>query len=303
MGTNYRITVVVAENLDLSHLEQQIIAQLQSVNQSMSTYLQNSELSQFNRQQANVQVELSEPLRAVISEALEISELSQGAFDITVADAVRLWGFGADGIVTRRPSDQRIAELKASSGYSNLTLETNRLSKAHSGTSIDLSGIAKGYAVDRVAQMLTASGVHDYLIDVGGELRASGRNADQQIWLIAIEKPQMAGGIQQIVELQDSAIATSGDYRNYLTIEGKKYSHTIDPVTLKPVFHRLALVSVLSERASRADALATALMVMGEDRAVEFAEQQDLAAYFVIRTDNDNQWVIKYTQKFAAILR
>ena len=156
--------------------------------------------------------------------------------------------------------------------------------------------------MDQVARLLQAKQLNNFLIDIGGELRLSGLNVDQRVWRVAIEKPQTLGGVQQVLELTDAAIATSGDYRNFIRIDGRKYSHTINPKTLTPVFHRLALVSVVSENASTADALATALMAMGEEAALEFAIRQDLVAYFVIRGDDDS-YKISYTDKFARFLR
>lgn len=303
MGTEYRITVVVHGLDDLDQLESDILTQMHAVNSSMSTYLNDSELSQINRLGADTLFAVSAPLESVLVEALEISELSQGAFDITVADVVDLWGFGPDGLITTQPSDEQLAQLQASVGYQNLRLDNGSLSKLNAATKIDLSAIAKGYAVDQVARLLLAKQLDDFLIDVGGELRLSGLNVDQRVWRVAIEKPEALGGIQQVLELTDAAIATSGDYRNFIMIDGRRYSHTIDPKTLTPVFHRLALVSVISEKASTADALATALMAMGEEASLEFAIRQDLGAYFVIRGDEEGSYKVNYTDKFARFLR
>lgn len=302
MGTEYRITIVVPGPGDLDQLESDILTEMNAVNSSMSTYLVDSEISQINRLPAETLFVLSPQLNSVLSEALEISELSQGAFDVTVADAVNLWGFGPDGVITEQPSAEQLVQLQTSVGYENLRLIDSSLSKLNAATKIDLSAIAKGYAVDQVARLLQAKQLNNFLIDIGGELRLSGLNVDQRVWRVAIEKPQTLGGVQQVLELTDAAIATSGDYRNFIRIDGRKYSHTINPKTLTPVFHRLALVSVVSENASTADALATALMAMGEEAALEFAIRQDLVAYFVIRGDDDS-YKISYTDKFARFLR
>jgi thiamine biosynthesis lipoprotein len=303
MGTEYRITVVVPVADALDQLELDILAEMNAVNSSMSTYLVDSELSQINRLPAYTPFVLSPELNSVLSEALEISELSQGAFDVTVADAVNLWGFGPNGTITAQPSPEQLVSLQASVGYKNLRLVNGSLSKVNAATKIDLSAIAKGYAVDQVARMLKAKRFNNFLIDVGGELRLSGLNVDKRVWRVAIEKPQTLGGVQQVLELTDAAIATSGDYRNFININGRKYSHTISPKTLKPVFHRLALVSVISENASTADALATALMAMGEAAALEFARDKDLIAYFVIRGDDEGSYKVSYTDKFARFLQ
>ena len=303
MGTEYRITVVVPGLEDIDQLEIDVLAEMNAVNSSMSTYLVDSELSQINRLPADTPFVLSPELNLVLAEALEISELSQGAFDVTVADAVNLWGFGPDGTITVQPSEEQLARMQASVGYKNLRLINGSLSKLKGATKIDLSAIAKGYAVDQVARMLLSKQLSDFLIDVGGELRLSGLNVDQRVWRVAIEKPQTLGGVQQVLELTNTAIATSGDYRNFISIDGRKYSHTINPKTLMPVFHRLALVSVISEDASTADALATALMAMGEAAALEFSTRQDLAVYFVIRGDDEDSYEVSYTDKFARFLQ
>jgi len=322
MGTEYRITIVIPpdwaaketgespakittdeRNQLYTGLEAQVIAELDAVNTSMSTYLDDSELSRFNQVPANTEFSLSPAMQVVMEEALELSELSGGAFDITVADAVRLWGFGPDGVVTEQPSTEQLEALKESVGYKKLSLNGAQLSRQHSNTNVDLSSIAKGFAVDQLARMLEKQGLNDYLVNVGGELRGAGKNIDNKVWSVAIEKPQTLGGIQQIIELQDSAIATSGDYRNYILLDGQKFSHTIDPATLRPVFHKLSLVSVISDKASTADGLATALLVMGEQAALDFASRNELAAYFVVRSDNNDEFEITYTDQFEVYLR
>lgn len=298
MGTDYRITVVMAGPGDEQQLETEIVAQLEAVNSSMSNWLPDSEISQFNRLSENETLTLSGPLLTVMEEAMAISRMSKGAFDITTARAIRLWGFGKDGAVSQEPSAQQLQSMRQSVGVDKLVLTGNTLSKTHSDTEVNLSAIAKGFAIDQIAQMLESKDLTNYLINVGGELRARGHNVNQQRWKVAIEKPQVLGGVQEVIELRDLAIATSGDYRNYLLINGNKYSHTIDPRTLRPVLHRIALVSVLSERASTADAWATAFMAMGEETAIDFAEQHGLAAYFVLRAENGEDFEVSISEKF-----
>lgn len=303
MGTDYRVTVVHAGKQDLTTLEHEIVAAMQSVNQSMSNYLADSELSIFNASQAGVTQSISKDFRMVMEEAIQIGELTDGAFDVTLGKAIDLWGFGPDGQITEQPSDKDLAALQASSGFQKLMLEGNQLSKSHDALSINLSAIAKGYAVDKVAKALQKQGVRRFLINIGGELRASGKSLENTLWRVGIEKPHILGGIQQIAVLDNQAIATSGDYRNYHIIDGQQFSHTIDPKTLKPVFHKLALVSIISDKTSTADALATALMAMGETRAVEFAEREQLAAYLLIREGGEGQFRIHVTEKFRANLQ
>ena len=308
MGTDYSVTVMMSPQ-QAAQFDPQILQVLQSVDNKMSTYKPTSEVSRFNSIGAGIAFGLSADTAEVISQALTISKMTGGAFDITMAGAVQLWGFGPDGSISSIPSDAQIEGLRASSGFQNITVNAETISKAHADTQIDLSGIAKGFAVDQLSNFLTQQGYQNFLIDVGGELRALGLNEHGQTWRIAIEKPQMIGGVQQLIRLHDAAIATSGDYRNFLTVSGRKFSHTIDPTTLQPILHRIASVSVISAKASTADALATALMAMGETRAWRYSQQNQIAAYFIIReADQSNQsedirFEIKYTDKFNDFLQ
>ena len=303
MGTSYRISLVVEQNVEQSALSDELLKIMQSVDAAMSTYKHDSEISRFNRTAVDEPFALSDQTAAVVSEALQLYEFTQGYFDITVGPLVNAWGFGSRGQITTRPAPRTLDKLKKIIGSDKLRLENGSLTKLVEHLSIDLSAIAKGYAVDQLAEFLEQRGIANYLVEIGGELRAAGRNIDQQIWRVGIERPQALGGIQQIVLLQNQSIATSGDYRNFLMLDGQKYSHTIDPIAGKPVLHRLALVSVIADRASTADALATALMAMGEDRAQLFATKHQLAAYFVIRGADGDQYHVKKSAKIIPNLQ
>lgn len=300
MGTQYRVTVVGRSNSgdDYAQTEAAIAQAIEAVNQSMSTYLPDSELSQFNRLSKGGTAVLSDSLYEVISEAQSISEFSDGAFDATLGKAVRLWGFSEDGRISQQPSPETLDALKESVGYKNLKLQGKQLTKLAQGLEVNLSAIAKGYAVDQVADTLSALGYTHFLVNIGGELRASGTNADNELWRVGVEKPHLLGGIEQVISLENEAIATSGDYRNFILLDGQQFSHTIDPLTLKPVYHKLASVSVLSNKASTADALATALLAMGDEKGLVFAEMHDIAAYFIIRGDTEGSFEIRSTGKF-----
>ena len=303
MGTEYRINVIDSRDLDFTALERDIVAAMASVNQSMSNYLAESELSRFNRLAVGQTMDISVDFALVMQEAFEISEISEGAFDVTLAPAINLWGFGPNGNIDQFPSEPQIDQLKERIGFRKIQLIDRSLSKLSAGVAVDLSAIAKGYAVDKVAETLQSKGVTRYLINIGGELRASGQSLDNTAWRVGIEKPHILGGIQQIAVLEDKAIATSGDYRNYLIVDEQQFSHTIDPDTLKPVFHKLALVSVISDKASTADALATAIMSMGDERGLAFAKRQNLAVYMVIRGAEQDQYEIVMTESFQAYLQ
>lgn len=308
MGTEYRVTVISGVNINQDKVRQAVLDAMNTVNQSMSNYLPDSEVSQFNRLNAGIAFEMSADFTAVMQEAQQISVLSQGAFDVTLAKVIDAWGFGPDGDITEQPNSDELTVLKQASGYHTLRLEGSTITKTQTGVEISLSAIAKGYAVDKVAQAIESLGIVDYLVNIGGELRASGKTIDGHIWRVGIEKPHILGGIQQIALLENQAIATSGDYRNYLIVDGQQFSHTIDPITFKPVLHKLALVSVIADRASTADALATAMMAMGEVTAWEFAQSNNIAAYLIVRSEtalnNDKApFDIKYTKEFERNLQ
>ena len=289
MGTVYRIKVVGTDLGDAarSRIDDAITSQLDNVNEKMSTYQADSELSRFNRHKATEPFPFSEDVIAVLAEARRVSEASGGAFDITVGPLVDAWGFGPskpDSI----PTESQLTDLRQSVGWENIGLDqtASTAHKRHSATQADLSAIAKGYAVDRVSEALTTLGYENYMVEVGGEVRTAGHSASGNPWRIAVERPAAgSAGPQRIVWLNDGAMATSGDYRNFIERDGRRYSHTIDPRTARPVKHRLASVSVIHDSCMTADAYATALMVMGEDEAFRFASENGLAVLLLIRSE------------------
>ncbi len=286
MGTYFSVQWQSTSTQQERTIREDIDRALLKLNQSMSTYIDDSEISRFNRVPVGVEVEISNYFADVVHLALEISRLTHGAFDFTVAPLVNLWGFGpleTDG----KPPDEEVIQAQLHSvGYQHIHLNESerRLFKQKAAT-IDLSAIAKGYAVDVLGGVMEDAGVVHYLVEIGGELRAAGVKPDGLPWRVGIESP-VAGerGVQLGIEIGDISVATSGDYRNYFEEQGVRYSHAIDPVTGKPVRHNLVSVTVLSPDCARADALATALLVMGPDRGLLFAEQHGLAAYFIVKT-------------------
>lgn len=305
MGTQYRITVLLDEHTEanVDAIEKSVVTSMESVNQTMSTYLPDSELNKVNSLNAGSELRLSKSLYDVIQESIYISELSNGAFDITIGKAVNLWGFGSAGNISEYPNDQELEQLKQSTGYQNIQLQAQSITKKTNNMFIDLSAIAKGYAVDQVAKSLDEFDIENYLIDIGGELRAQGQSQNNKAWAVGIEKPYTLGSIQEIISLRNKSIATSGDYRNYHVIDGKQFSHTIDALTLKPVFHRLALVSVIDNNASTADALATAIMALGDEKGWEFAKKHNLTIYMVIREDEKDSYRVQMTDNFKHYLQ
>jgi thiamine biosynthesis lipoprotein len=218
---------------------------------------------------------------------LLVWQRSGGAFDISVGPLVELWGFGARGARTQAPAHEDIERIRAQIGLAGLSLAPDAMAvrKAHAHTRLDLGGIAKGYALDRVAQRLDEQGFDAYLVEVGGELRARGARADGAPWRIGIEKPiGTRHAVQRVVEPGARAIASSGDYRNFFEHDGVRFSHTIDPRTGWPVRHDLAAVSVIADDAMSADALATAILVKGAEAGLEFAARNAVAAHLMVRS-------------------
>lgn len=211
--------------------------------------------------------------------------MTDGAFDITVGPLVNLWGFGPDGRPEEVPSAEALQQVKDRTGYQHLKLRDNPPAvSAEPAQYLDLSAIAKGFGVDQVAKYLESEGISAYLVEIGGEIRVNGQKPDGTAWRLAVEEPSGEGRqVNRIVALQQAAMATSGDYRNYYESQGQRYSHTIDPVTGKPISHSLASVTVITENCMTADALATAFNVMGFERANDLAVEQNLAAYFIVR--------------------
>ena len=225
----------------------------------------------------------------MVTEALTLSAATNGAFDVTVGPLVNLWGFGPDGQVTEPPGAELIAVRLQAIGHELLHTDCSMpaLRKDVPDIYVDLSAFAKGYGVDKLAALLDAADIHNYLVEIGGELRVRGTNASGNNWGIAIESPGKAGmAVHTVVSVTNTAVATSGDYRNYFEHDGRMYSHTIDPRTGYPVAHDAASVTVLAATAAFADAMATALLVMGPDDGIAYAEREGIAAVFLVREDD-----------------
>jgi FAD:protein FMN transferase len=287
MGTTYSVKYRPGPDApSLQVIQMEVDALLTGINRTMSTYDQNSELSRFNRMRTTDWVPASASLLAVLKTALEIGSQSEGAFDITVGPLVTLWGFGPEFHPDRIPLEADIAAARARSGPDKLTVGDTAIRKHRFDVFLDLSGIAKGYGVDRVAELMTAHGIEHYMVEIGGEIRVRGLNARDTPWRIAIEKPLTGErSIQGVLGLSDIALATSGDYRNFFEIAGRRYSHIINPATGWPVDHHLVSVTVLADTSMRADAWATAFQVLGPERGMAIAERIGLPVLFIIERD------------------
>ena len=290
MGTTYSVKVVALPvEIDRDRVAAEIQARLDRINGLMSTYDPESELSQFNAIDTNDWFCVSSETAKVVAEAIRVGDLSLGALDVTIGPAVDLWSFGPEarpqGIL---PTDEELATALSVVDYRQLEVrpDSPALRKPASNCRVDLSSLAKGFAVDDVANALETFGIGNYMVEVGGEIRTAGLNPSSQPWQIAVEVPMMAGrAIQRVVALGDRAMATSGDYRNYFEQNGVRFCHIIDPRTGRPVSHRLASVSVLADTCMEADALATALFVLGPKEGRRLAEAKEIPALFLVRTD------------------
>tara|TARA_R110002012_G_scaffold69366_2_gene179467 strand:- start:10076 stop:11149 length:1074 start_codon:yes stop_codon:yes gene_type:complete len=292
-GTFYQVTVMdPLTQGEAQALEEGFKAELESVDQAMSTYREDSELIAFNEAPLEQWQPLSNELIEVLAISQSVAEASQGAFDITVGDLVNLWSFGPGARPKEIPADDVLADRLAQVGFDAVEVDTQQMqARRNRDVFVDLSGVAKGHATDRVAAYLEQQGLQHYLVNIGGELMARGlRDEDAQTpWQIGIEVPEDGQQrAQHIIPLVNMSVATSGDYRNYYEADGKRFSHTIDPRTGQPVTHQLASVSVLHPSNAWADAWATAMMVVGGQKALELATENNLKVLLLVR--DGEQW-------------
>jgi len=308
MGTSYQIQIVDMPRLRSS---EEVIADVSELLNNLdtgifSTYAANSELSRLNRHGINDPFLASQQMIEVLLLAQSISEQTQGAFDVTVGPLVNLWGFGpviqaSDSV----PAQSSIDEALASVGYRALSINASRSEITKSkDVYVDLSAIAKGYAVDELAEYFDQLGVENYFLEIGGELKIKGLKPGDESWIPAIETP--VDTTSQIYDIffsrgEEIAVAGSGDYRNYFEQDGVRYSHEIDPRTGRPISHSLAAAYVIDASAARADAMATAYMVLGLDASRDLADQQGQAAYFIYKAD-ESGFSDYVTEEFAVYL-
>ncbi len=286
MGTRYTVKIAgrVLSDARLETLYADVDAAFVAVDEGMSVYRPTSELSRFNARPAG-RIEVSPALFEVLTAAREVALLSNGAFDPTVAPLVEAWGFGPDG-PKGLPSAATLAEGRRAIGQAGLVLDVEKriVLKPEDRVALDFGGIAKGKGVDAAAAALEAAGIANFMVEAGGEIVTRGQNAAGRTWAIGIEEPDSRSRrARLVVPLSGEAIATSGDYRLYVEHAGERYSHAIDPRTAHPIGPGLASVSVIAADAMRADALSTALLVLGLDQGKALAERTGLAAMFISR--------------------
>ncbi|MEM8844716.1 MAG: FAD:protein FMN transferase [Pseudomonadota bacterium] len=287
MGTSYSVNWTSADDFhDVELLQNAIDNRLTRINQLMSTYDENSQLSEFNQSREKGWHLVDLELAQLIKLALEICRQSNGAFDVTIGPLVKLWSLGADDTKFSYPTDSELSITQQNIGcqYLDVRLDPPAIYKDRVGLYVDLSAIAKGYGVDQIAKILDEFQLNSYLVEIGGELKAKGLATHGEPWRVGIEAPNFGrSNIEEVISLDNHAIATSGDYRDYTEHEGKQYSHIIDPRSGKPIEHSLTTVTVIHKSAAIADAWATALLVLGPNRALEIAEQLELAIFMITR--------------------
>ncbi|MFK7769840.1 MAG: FAD:protein FMN transferase [Mariniblastus sp.] len=288
------------ESITKEILSTRVNGALERVNQLMSTYIPTSDVSRFNNSKSTEFVDVDLETAKVVNRSIEISNVTNGAFDITVGPAVNLWNFGPGKTKFKLPSEDSIAETKKIIGYQKLEvrLDPPAIKKSEPGLKIDLSAIAKGYAVDQVGESLDEAGCTGFMVEVGGEIMSRGERAGGGPWRVGVEKPagekltpmQIAmrpQSFEHVATISNVAMATSGDYRNFVEFEGKRYSHTIDPTTCRPVTHTMASACIIAPDCMTADALATAVMVLGDEKGVEILEKMGLEYVIVKRGESD----------------
>lgn len=302
-GTYY--TIKIRSSADNTHLQKLIKDEFEEINSQMSVFDINSEISNINRDMSGQWIELSPEMSFLMKNAYQIYIQSKGAFDPTVGKLIDLWGFGTTGSTDKVPNEEDIVSVLKTTGFDKVSFDAQyeKMRKNNSETVINLSALAKGYGVDRIANLLKEQGLKNFVIEVGGEVYASGKKSDTvDGWNIGIVNPQNDNEINAyVVKLKNFAAATSGDYRNFFYVDGKKYSHTINPKTGYPAENNLASVTVFDKSCMRADALATAIMSMGEKKSYNFIRQSNLPVVLFIKDESGNlqSWVSDAAKKLG----
>ncbi len=297
MGTVWRVSVAGVDPQHKAALQQLIQQQLDRDDGELSTWKSDSVLSRFNQYQGNTPQPVSADMADIVTEALRIGHKTSGAMDITVGPLVNLWGFGPTKQPAHTPSEVEIAAAKALTGLQHLRViqgvDGQWLQKDLPGLYVDLSTMGEGYATDHLARLMEQQGITNYLVSVGGAVLSRGVNANQQPWRVAIQKPtDRENAVEARVDLQGHGISTSGSYRNYYELDGKRISHVIDPTTGRPIEHKLVSATVIATTALEADGWDTGLMVLGSERAKALALKEHLAVYLISKQgDGFTHWM------------
>ena len=293
MGTTYQIKIIAGYFKRTSGLKEKIDSRLHVINQSMSTYLPDSEISQFNAiQDTQEKLAVSDDFLQVMLAARDIYGKTGGAWDGTIKPLVNLWGFGNTRQKHQVPDEAEIKKQMRWIGFEHIDISSEGyLQKKKSTVTLDLASIAKGYAVDQVSDLLQTSGIESFLVEIGGEVFAAGYRKDGKPWRVGINQPSITAGatdVYQVVLLHNRALATSGDYRNSFEADGKRFSHIIDPRTGYPVKNGVVSVSIVAENCMFADGLATAIVVMGLEHGMALINSlRDVEGFIIVRNTDD----------------
>lgn len=288
MGTFWRVSVINVDQAKDQALRQKIQAQLDADDRLLSTWKNDSALMRFNHFSGTTPWPVSEAMADIVTMSLRIGAKTHGAMDITVGPLVNLWGFGPDKQPVKTPDPQQIAAAKARTGLQHLTVinqaDKQFLQKDIPDLFVDLSTVGEGYAADHLARLMEQEGISRYLVSVGGALVSRGMNGEGHPWRVAIQKPtDRENAVQAIVDINGHGISTSGSYRNYYELDGKRISHIIDPQTGRPIDHKLVSVTVIAPTALEADGWDTGLMVLGPEKAQDVVREQGLAVYMIVK--------------------
>ena len=305
MGTYFVVTITDPYPGGKAALDQEVNALLVRMNKEISTYDPDSLISRFNRGPANAPQIIPAAMARIVQQGIDAGHLTQGKLDVTVGPLVNLWGFGPDKRPIKRPSPEQIAKARERVGIDKLTLSRQGddflLAKSIPDLYLDLSTLGEGAASDEIAALLEHKGVDNYLIEVAGAVRSKGHNSQGNPWRVAIVEPSdRPGAIEDVVTPNGMGLSTAGSYRNYYELDGQRYSHIIDPATGEPVTHKLVSASVITQTTLEADALDTALMVMGPEQAMAFARRHHLAVYLIVKTEQGFEAI--FTPEFAPYL-
>jgi thiamine biosynthesis lipoprotein len=303
MGTTYHITVVAGYFLDTAGLQTKIDRRLEDINRSMSTYRKDSEISRFNAWElAGQKIIISDDFWQVMIIAQKIYELTDGAWDGTVKPLLSLWGFDSTKNKNSIPEKAEIQGQLANIGFNQIEISSDRfLIKHKASISLDLASIAKGYGVDQVTTLIKKMGIENFLVEIGGEVFASGHRKDGKPWRVGINRPQKAAPYDQIykvINLHNKAFATSGDYRNYFEVDGKRYSHILDPRSGYPISNGVVSVSIVADDCTFADGLSTAVMVLGPQKGLALINKLDDVEGLIVTRQQDGRLIDHYSKGF-----
>lgn len=290
-------------NTKLHDYQEEIDSLLMEFDRSLSIYLPGSVISRINNNEKDVKVDSL--FRVVFYKAKEVNELSDGAFDITVGPLVNAWGFGPE--LREQIDSTLIDSLIQFVGMDNVRIEEDMVIKSEPGVKLDVNAIAQGYSVDIIAGFLSSKGIKNYLVEIGGEIRAAGRKKKGTAWKVGVDKPYdnnyiPGQDLQVILALEDNSMATSGNYRKFFEENGMKYSHSIDPKTGYPVSHNLLSVTVTAPDCMTADAFATAFMILGLEKSVKLVKKLEKIEAYFIYSDKDGSFCTEFTDGFGKII-